>query len=271
MFIEQRSTASRSFIRKQLGDVAEDEHIDGLLTEISRRELNAPATYPFTLVDSVIHFHAGHAMVGAYGYLLIAAFPGSPFRLARRFASAERGLDVLTEHALRGLLSGEAQSIRFAWPPGKGDGRRPGRFPDAVVWLAENLGLTPLNPNPNPKRKDGGVDVVAWRPFRDGRSAFPVVLAQTTIQASFMNKAGDIWSKLWSNWISFGVEPTTALVVPHVIPMAETWWDDMRFAVNLIVDRIRLLELLEHTDVAADPALAEMGEWVDGQLLAMAL
>lgn len=33
-----------------------------------------------------------------------------------------------------------------------------------------------------PTYSDGGVDVVAWQDFRDGRAGFPVLLAQCTVQ-----------------------------------------------------------------------------------------
>ena len=50
----------------------------------------------------------------------------------------------------------------------------------------------------SPYSKDGGVDVVAWRPFPDGRSGFPVLLAQCTIEKDYRHKAGDVDTRIWS-------------------------------------------------------------------------
>lgn len=123
----------------------------------------------------------------------------------------------------------------------------------------------------NPHRRDGGVDVVAWRPFRDGRSAFPVVLAQTTLQTNYPPKAKDVSSSKWRDWIAFGSDPSTALVIPYVVPMGDHHWNDMRSDVNVIIDRLRLCELLEGTDAADDHELTGLTAWVQEQLARMAL
>lgn len=100
-----------------------------------------------------------------------------------------------------------------------------------------------------PTKKDGGVDVVAWRPFRDKRAGFVTVLAQCTVRIDWVDKARDIVPDLWTGYIDFGKSPITSLVVPFAIPRSFERWDELRRTVWLVIDRLRLCELLEKAEI----------------------
>jgi hypothetical protein len=94
-----------------------------------------------------------------------------------------------------------------------------------------------------PLRKDGGVDVIAWRPFPDKRTSFPVWLVQCTVQREVVSKSRDIDVRNWSNWLAFDVDPSTVLAVPGLISRTEVW-NEIALR-TLVLDRIRIVGLLE--------------------------
>jgi hypothetical protein len=141
----------------------------------------------------------------------------------------------------------------------------------AIDWLADQLDRTPGTGRRSPKKKDGGVDVVVWRPFHDRASAFLVLLGQTTVQRHFVPKAKDIRPHQWNEWIPLGVPPLTAIVVPYSIPVTSDAWDDMHYDVNLILDRMRLCELLEGAWPVDTELQARLDTWCAAELAAMAI
>ena len=106
--------------------------------------------------------------------------------------------------------------------------------------------------------KDGGVDVVVWHPFGDRRSGFVVLLCQCTVAKDWTYKARDIVVDKWNGWIDFGKDPLTAIAVPYALPQTFDQWDELRRTVNIIFDRMRLVELLR---VDAFDNLAEIRVW----------
>ncbi|WP_378095708.1 hypothetical protein [Cellulomonas sp. T2.31MG-18] len=154
-------------------------------------------------------------------------------------------MEVLFERiaaaALAGLWGVAGRAVRFGWPSDVG---RPPEFPAAIQWLASQLGVPVGGGYRPPIRKDGGVDVVAWRAFPDGRPGFPVVLAQCTLQADLITKASDVEPRVWASWLRMDVDPVTALVVPQTIG-DERLWGQLALR-GMVLERIRLAGLLEN-------------------------
>jgi len=92
-----------------------------------------------------------------------------------------------------------------------------------------------------PRRKDGGVDVVAWRPFQDGRPGFPIVLAQCTIESDVLAKARDIDIRQWATWLALDASILIALAIPGTVPRDESWNELARN--NVVLERLRLVSL----------------------------
>jgi hypothetical protein len=114
-----------------------------------------------------------------------------------------------------------------------------------------------------PYNKDGGVDVVAWRPFPDGRSGFPVLLAQCTLERDYTHKAGDVDTRVWSGWLALDVDPSTALAIPDVVAAGEEW--NALAARTIVLDRIRLAALI---GVPTDGSPADRAfEWAEEVLI----
>jgi hypothetical protein len=278
-----------------LADVGRGERelrLELILDEIALRLRLGPRIYPFEPVDERL---APREAPGAsiYLFLLILSSEDAVFRAERRAHEVEAAYDQVALEALRRYLGRDALGIRFAKNAHvDGDNAtRPKKFRDAITWLRENLGLsigvrqppdTELEPHweepdePVPQGRvplntysDAGVDVVIWWRFADGRSGSPVLLAQCTVQVEWSEKVSDIDVDLWEKWIDFDtVPPQTALVIPFAVNRSSPQWDDRTVTAGVIIDRLRLLELLnELEDEALRVMLApEVVEWVEREL-----
>lgn len=198
-------------------------------------------TYPFVVSDiAVLRRSSRHA--AAYATLLFLT-PGSVARqTVRASETAVMGdlLEEISETALANFWGPGGSALSFGYPSKHG---RPETFDQAVAWLAGQIGLEPGLGYRPPRRKDGGVDVVAWRQFADRRAGFPVALAQCTIQAETFTKTTDIDLRLWSSWLAMDSDPLSLLVIPGTIRSAGPDWRQLTTVVMLI-DRIRLMDLL---------------------------
>lgn len=221
----------------QLGITTDRAH--GALNLIGRRSRVLGDQYPID-VRKVGLIRKPNPLAFPYvGLLLIS--PSLPSRSLsdKQLEIAAIALEDAAAEALANFLGEGGKAIRFAWPSSVG---RPEQFAHAITWLVEQMGATLGDAYRQPRRKDGGVDVVAWRPFPDQRSGFPVILAQATIGTDYVNKSADIDLRLWSGWLSLDVDPTIALVMPGTLPNGEEW-NEMA-ARSLIFERVRLAGLL---------------------------
>jgi len=153
--------------------------------------------------------------------------------------------------SLERLLGADTRAVRFAWPSDCG---RPPEFPAAVAWLAKQMGLRLGRGFRPPRRKDGGVDVVAWKSFGDTRTGFPVYLCQCTVQRDLLSKCSDIDIENWSRWLELLRTPVTALMTPSIIDDGELWIELAQR--NVILDRIRIAKLVGASSVLS-PAYRE--------------
>src|SRR6266568_3070197 len=244
MLVESRSYMPRARIRKHIKSLfAEDEpdvSVEMLLREVGRRRRQCPTGYPFEEEASGVRYKRSKT---ATPYLFMLCISTSkPYRDERRHSDTDELFDSLALDALRKYLGAGAEGIRFGAPA---SGRRPLNFQEAIHWLAEKMNLSPGKGSPRRTPGDGGLDVIAWRPFRDHRSGYLVLLAQCTVQRDWVTKAKDLTEDIWRGWIDFGKDPHLVLAIPFAIPRNYEKWDDLRRLVHTVLDRLRLAELLE--------------------------
>lgn len=238
-----------------------DFRVDVTLNHMRARQNLLGDLYPFEVLPvGVVKRPA--CELSPYVSLLIL----SPEGIFRRMASA-RDIDRasleferLMEQAIKGLSGPGTSSIRFGWPSEVG---RPLEFPDAIAWLGEQMGLRLGRGFRPPRRKDGGVDIISWRKFRDGKSAFPIFLVQCTIQSDLLKKSEDIDLRNWAYWLEFSRDPQPILAAPQELSGQDENWNELSLKC-LVLDRPRILELLASS--------SEMGypyarcEWATMQL-----
>jgi hypothetical protein len=213
--------------------------------------------YPFELGPVAVKRAAAVDATSPYVAMLLLSSATSPFRATTEgLAQAATVFERLVACATARLLGDGAESIRFGWPSDEG---RPQDFPAAVVWLAARIGMQIGSSYRPPRRQDGGVDVVSWRKFPDGRPGFPILLTQATLERDVVMKSCDIDLRVWAGYLRFDIDPTTALAVPHVVPMGEAWKETA--SRTILLDRARIAWLLK-SDSAPEPVSA----WTSDQL-----
>jgi hypothetical protein len=138
-------------------------------------------------------------------------------------------------------------------------------------WEDDEHAPPPGGREPLSSYNDGGVDIVVWWRFKDGRRGFPVLLAQCTVQRAWERKVRDIDEALWRAWIDFDtVPPQRALVIPFADRRDHPLWADRSLSAGVQLDRVRLLELLDELECEELEALTDerCRQWTETELLA---
>jgi hypothetical protein len=226
--------------------------------EITRRKRIGGARYPFA-VDSLAVQMDPAADSEFYKFLLLIEVSPT-LREAKRQKEVDILFDNIVLAALKRYLGNGSEGLRFGSPP---TGDRPTQFGDALHWLAIKTGLNVGTGKYASAAKDGGVDVVAWRPFKDRRTGFVVILAQATVRLDWFPKRTDIVETVWFSWLDTGKPAVTALAVPFFVRETPERWDVLRHTVNLILDRLRLCENL---DQVTSSEFTEMTAWSRAEL-----
>jgi len=158
-------------------------------------------------------------------------------------------LECVVEECLRHLYGPQTRALRFGHPSEHG---RPQGFPESVLWLGQQLGVNVAGSlYRDPRRQDGGLDVVVWRPFPDGLEGFPILLVQATVEPKFTHKANDINARLWGLLLGLDADPPTALAIPGTVSNRNLWEEVSTRSV--LLDRIRLAGLESHAPCLDTP------------------
>lgn len=252
-WIETSVVVSQSghFGRDKLDSLAASElvmlpqKVSMALTVMARRAKVLGDSYPFTVTEVGVLRRAS-PWSELYRSLLFLT-PGSIARQTVRASEThEMGelFEDLAESALANLWGPGGSALRFGHPSKHG---RPEAFDQAIPWLARKMRVQVGRGYRPPRRKDGGVDIVAWRPFADERPGFPIALAQCTIQAETFTKTSDVDLRLWASWLALDVDPMNLLVLPGTIRAAGTEWNQLSTVVT-VIERIRVMELAARGD-----------------------
>lgn len=242
--------------RARHGDVDSSEAqrlADEAFVVLNRRGSWLNALYPFTFENNGTRIEAReNAHSGPYAFLLALSLT-TP-------TSGKTGTAVLFEElctvATQQLIAGENgpfRSVRFGAPripPA------PSTFKKAVQWLIEHLkeGAEP-HPTAGTHLGDDGLDIVAWRPWRDERGNQIAVFGQCAAGGDYESKVAELKEK-WTQ-IHFKdamlLNPIRCIFLPRWVP--QTQW--RRFAGHdvLIVDRGRLAESVRTLDATLSQRL----------------
>ena len=230
--------------RHELSSLASDHwgadsvQISFALEEIRQRRAILGHKYPIDVKSS---FLARESRSDVYECLL--GLTRSNFFDAQQLGLAEpdtKLLETIVEQCVSRFFGPGTSVTNFGYPSGVG---RPPEFPQAISWLAEQMQLSLGTAYRQPRRKDGGVDVVVWRSFPDRKAGIPVMLVQVTLQQDFVSKARDIDRRIWSGWLAMDTDPLVALAIPGTVSGTEAWNEVSRNC--LLLDRLRLTDLAD--------------------------
>jgi hypothetical protein len=237
--------------------------VNFLFAEIGRRRRIADRGYPL-IVDGALVKLDPTANFEFYKFLLLVSLDG-PMRRGKKFKDIDEIYDNVVGAAARGYLGEGAKMLRFGWPP---SGGRPSNFTAALEWLSTSIGVPLGSSVSSAATKDGGVDVVAWKPFGDNFTAFMVAFIQCTVQSNWLPKGRDVIERIWFSRIDNGGWALTGLAIPFVIPKNFDKGDDLRRTVHLVFDRLRLTQMLRDCDVGP---FAQMIKWSSKEIARYAL
>ncbi len=281
MLVEDLAEFSEADLRGRIVEQIDDEvaadepagrqQVEDILREVGRREKCAPETYPFRRTEFGIE-RSDNPFISIYSFLLVLSMREAPFRESVYSNEVSPLFDFVGAAALSDLFGSRAKTIRFGWPV---TGDRPKGPRVALEWLAKQLGLTHDKSAPlSQQLKDGGVDLVIWRPFEDGRIGFPVLLAQCTVgQHEWEKKGGDIKRRLWGKYLGLPGSPPTALVLPFCVSRPDRYevWDVVSHDVTFLIDRLRLLDLLAEVEPSAITEHKQICLWTEERVQDLAL
>lgn len=265
MLLEAKEYVPRAKIRKYLRSLFSEDQpdvaVDVLLQEIARRQRNCQSAYPFMDDGSGVRLKK---TATAIPYLFMLCISTSkPYRDEHRYSDTDELFDSLVLQALTNYIGKGGKGVRFGAPA---SGKRPKNFQEGIEWLARQLNLPQGRGKPRRTGGDGGLDVIVWRPFRDRKGGFLILMAQCTVQLEWISKAKDLHEDIWRGWIDLGKDPHLVLAIPHVIPANYDKWDDLRRLVHTAVDRLRLAELMNGAPLTGGD---EMKKWIASEVVRM--
>jgi hypothetical protein len=268
MAIEDKGLFAKASLRKRLAaDGIDDEASLSLaFTEIRRRRKIGGPLYPYEAGGAGVKRHETTSR--AYDFLLACSLDDAPYRQSRDWNAVVRLFEQLSVAALSGLFGPGTKALRFGYPA---DAPRPGPFVEALAWLAAELGYAVGSGRTSLSDQDAGVDAVAWRPFADDRTGFPVVMAQCTLQRDYETKGSDIVLARWRSLLSLRRDPMTALMLPFSLGTSLDVWEEANFTVDLVLDRFRICELLSTVDLTDWPDRNHLEGWLQRELAEMRL
>jgi hypothetical protein len=268
--LEELDELSRTALSERFpaGMSPNEDEVEQMLGEVRRRASAAPGAYPFCVEDTRVARQVAVDPV-PYDFLLLLSLQHAPYRRDQRFEEINPAFELLAREALIRQLGPGSDGRRFAYPTRDG---RPESFREAVIWLAKLMGLeTGSLSDVDDVDNDGGVDVSVWRSFGDGRPGHLCVLAQCTVEVEYVksHKVHDVEPNQWFAWIRFGRPPMSSLVVPFVIPQDAKLWARLSSRCDLLLDRMRIAELIVPDDLKQFDEYAEMQAFVGREREAM--
>ncbi|KAF0209326.1 MAG: hypothetical protein FD171_51 [Actinobacteria bacterium] len=247
-----------------IGESAPEEQAETTWIQLQGRRSVLGAEYPFEIEQESVALRDTNPARNAYlAMLLISIRAYIAEARTNPITDYTRLFEYLTAEAARRYVSG--QSVRIGWPR---EAPVPAGFGDLIEYLSDLLREGPTGPVLNEPDKDAGADVVAWRPFADGRAGQLIVLAQCATGGNWKEKATELQCLEWQRYIQFAVEPIRVLAIPHIEPDAGRW---VKYSSRggVILDRVRITELL-----GGDPygQLAdEVNDWLEGEIVRLRL
>lgn len=267
-FVSDDGETSAGDLERQLSrlNCARPEEAAGnALAEVDRRGKAAATAYPFQRSPSgsaVIRRDEAATCI-AYLFCLLLSF--CRWKL-RKGAGLNPWLlfEELSCHAARNYL-GEAVAFGTSTRVGKTAGTV---FASRVNMLCKQLGEgDEFNGGKTFNAQDEKLDLVAWRPFADGRASKVVMFGQCASGANWRTKLPEIQPKaFWDNWIAGpAVSPLfRCFFMPHRIFFPEEWAQKARKG-GVLFDRCRIAfhshEQIADTELAQRLSACCKKEW----------
>ena len=203
--------------------------------ELRDRAIACGIGYPFSVDDHVIQAVDHVEPYWSYIFCLLLSLRGAnrqepgpaPTNMFEEVAEAAAGRYV------------DGQSLKFGFPRTvlpAGFGKA---LDDVCLKIGEGIGAK-SRPSSR-KAKDARLDIIAWRPFPDGRSAQLIIFGQCAAGGNWRSKLTDLQPRTFTDlyWKEPPVvEPVKAFFTPFRVKL-DQWEETGRYA-GLVFDRCRI-------------------------------
>ena len=238
--------------------------IDDVMLEIERR-LNACAGgYPFEWKNErnneMLTLHANTYQDAAkltYIFLLLSNRLDMSVNRTHAEIDGTALLERVSKNVLRVFLGPGSQSMRFGT---SGRGGFQTRLRSLCKALGEGGGLRNRG-SEHIHAQDGGLDVVGWIPFADGRPGKLIVFGQCKTGTGWREHLSRLRPLEFSKkWLSepILVEPIRAHFIAESVGVQE--WNDLAISAGLLFDRCRLVE---YGADLPETLFADLAAWTD--------
>jgi hypothetical protein len=190
------------------------------------------------------------ADMGDYAFFLLLAVTSEGSVQLPDLQRAAMLFERVVAQAAGQIFGANSASIRFGHPPEPG---RPTEFLQAVQWLSSQMRARSLPLIGPYRRNDGGLDVIAWLDFVDGRCVGPVAAIQVTLESDLRSKSLEIAGNDLSRWIAIS-PPVPMLAVPIDGLSDPDLFEELSTRV-VVLDRWRLMSCLHPNRVGEEARL----------------
>ena len=158
----------------------------------------------------------------------------------------------------------EWEVYRVGWSPTNAQD-----IPKIVEDLCKRLnvnGATNLGDWHDPNEKDGGLDIVCYRPFADKREAMPTYFLQCASGKNWRDKIMTPNPKKWHKLLDSALLPSTGIVAPFVISSRELKTAALEGQVT-VFDRLRLLSSVIDKNIKLPDDLSDkLIKWMSSRI-----
>lgn len=216
------------------------EMVSNAWSEIRRRQYWIGKGSPYSFVANGIKKNCEWDAVPAYSFCLLLSLAPLYRVWAKRF-----GADYTKQGQLFEELTKEALEYQFKdWKfhlTGWARTRTPSIskiVKEVAGYLGESIGNLPRWTSQN--QKDAGLDMLCYRPFKDGRVGVPVFLMQCASGNNWEEKLHTPRLELWTRVIDFASKPKKAFATPFAMT-DDIFAQKCSLVDGMFIDRYRIL------------------------------
>lgn len=238
-----------------LMNIEEETYVDSIINELLNRSSLYGDASPFKVEGRKITPNIKWNDQPEFTMCLIFSIWGAEKKKGEN--GGTKLFEKLSKEAAKFYLEGEAEVIGF---PNEKNLR--GQFERLTKLTCEEKG----HRDPKPTDKDKGVDIIAWKPHRDGRSNQLILLLQCCAGIHYYQKSA-IVLKTWKALMHWRTEPIPGITMPRIV--ADRDWVEMSDKYNLIFDRIRIYKAIYSKPLTDTTLKQQILKWCENKLQKM--
>lgn len=241
-----KTDASAEIEQQSVTEPSED-FIASVWQELQRREKLYGANPPFKIHSRTIEpLEVGQGNLPYLMCLLLSVF-GNPENTTETGKLFER----ISEQAIKTYY--DAKTLIYGHPANY-----------SVEDIAELL-CEKFNCRPHSDFKDRGLDIIAWKPFDDGRPGQLIMLFQCAAGHNWKSKLCELPLNAWSTYISFGcTPPTKGFLTAQLVTDVEKFFEHSLES-GLLFDRARIFRCINADNIPTQ-LYEDIEKWCNDKL-----